>query len=142
MNPIKTYIASSFLMLLCFQLLHKTAYQLYFVLNQAAITKLHCENKSRPEIKCDGKCHLRKYLEQEEAVAVNETQEEGPAKVPFPKPEKSKNWHLYLYDITSEEFGVAPSTLYLLQTNQLYWPYQRMKGHLFSTKVFQPPCLA
>jgi hypothetical protein len=52
---------------MAFQLLHKTAYALYFISNQSEIAEKHCVNKNRSEMKCDGRCHLRKYLAQQMA---------------------------------------------------------------------------
>jgi len=34
-----------------------------FKLNQDSITALFCINKDKPEMKCDGKCYLKKTLE-------------------------------------------------------------------------------
>ena len=48
-------------------LLSKVIYSMYwqvnFRLNQAEITALECENKNRPELKCNGKCYLAKQLQ-------------------------------------------------------------------------------
>lgn len=35
-------------------------------LNKAEITRKFCENKSKPKMHCDGKCHLKKQLKKEE----------------------------------------------------------------------------
>lgn len=35
----------------------------YFKLNQQAIEQKFCINKSKPELECHGKCHLKKELE-------------------------------------------------------------------------------
>lgn len=34
-----------------------------FYLNRAEITEKHCENKDKPELACEGQCHLKKQLE-------------------------------------------------------------------------------
>ena len=141
MKALKGFISVSFLMLICFQLLHKTGYQLYFVLNQAVITEVHCENKARPEIKCDGKCHLRKYLEQEEAVAANDIEEQAPIKTPLPKPGKTKNWDLFSPNpiLNAPLKGVQLlSSAHL--SSQLIWFYQAEKGSLYISNSFHPPC--
>lgn len=36
---------------------------LEYVINQAAITELLCENKEQVEMHCKGKCHLKKQLD-------------------------------------------------------------------------------
>ena len=52
-------------------LLTKTAYSVFwqvnFYLNQKEITKKECENKNRPEMRCNGKCYLAKQLKKVEA---------------------------------------------------------------------------
>ncbi|MGQ0827392.1 MAG: hypothetical protein ACT4ON_03240 [Bacteroidota bacterium] len=37
-----------------------------YQVNKETITKLFCENKAKPVLKCNGKCHLKKQLEKEE----------------------------------------------------------------------------
>lgn len=39
---------------------------LHFKLNQQAIEQEFCENKSKPELECHGKCYLKKELKQSE----------------------------------------------------------------------------
>ena len=54
--------------LLCSLLLLQTLEQELLVvnyeLNQARITARYCVNKARPQLKCNGKCHLAKQLRQ------------------------------------------------------------------------------
>ena len=38
---------------------------IWFWVNQAEITELFCINKKKPELECNGKCHLKKTLETE-----------------------------------------------------------------------------
>lgn len=53
-------------LILCFAFLTpgllKFGYFAYFNLNQSSIIENHCVNKSKPELKCDGKCHLRQQI--------------------------------------------------------------------------------
>ncbi len=35
-------------------------------LNKTTIAKKYCENKAKPKMHCDGKCHLKKQLKKEE----------------------------------------------------------------------------
>ncbi len=37
-----------------------------YEMNKTAITKKYCENKAKPKLQCDGKCHLKKQLKKEE----------------------------------------------------------------------------
>jgi hypothetical protein len=48
--------------LLCLQNLLRVGVVAYYECNKAYISRFYCENKSRPELKCCGKCYLRKQL--------------------------------------------------------------------------------
>lgn len=54
----------SILLLLCIALkpVYFTSYVSYFELNKEYIIKKYCVNKSKPKLKCNGKCHLSKQL--------------------------------------------------------------------------------
>ena len=41
----------------------KTGTIIHFKLNQAEIAAKYCVNKNKPKLKCDGKCHLMKSLD-------------------------------------------------------------------------------
>lgn len=36
------------------------------MINKDYITKTFCENKAKPKLKCNGKCHLRKQLKEQD----------------------------------------------------------------------------
>lgn len=42
--------------------IYALTYQLYFYQNQREIAAKRCENRSRPQLKCNGKCQLAKQL--------------------------------------------------------------------------------
>lgn len=48
----------------------------YYVLNKTYIKDNFCENKAKPELACDGKCHLKKML------SVSEKTTEAPEQLP------------------------------------------------------------
>lgn len=37
-----------------------------YLLNKELITNKFCENKAKPKLKCNGKCHLKKQLNEQE----------------------------------------------------------------------------
>lgn len=37
-----------------------------YQLNKSEITRKYCENKAKPKLHCDGKCHLKKQLKEED----------------------------------------------------------------------------
>jgi len=55
---------ASILVILVFTsgLLNSNLLLLNYALNKESITELFCVNKEQPELKCDGKCHLGKQL--------------------------------------------------------------------------------
>lgn len=52
-------------------------------MNQEEITLEFCVNKDKPELQCDGKCHLAKKLEQEPSFSVEVDKDHK--KVPVPQ---------------------------------------------------------
>jgi hypothetical protein len=56
------YAAILFVVLFVQPQVSNTIVWLNYTLNKAAITKQYCENKAKPELHCNGKCHLAKQL--------------------------------------------------------------------------------
>ena len=57
------FFAFLFITLLLSKFIYSCFWQLHFYMNQKEITRLECENKNRPELKCNGKCYLAKQLQ-------------------------------------------------------------------------------
>lgn len=51
-----------FTFVICLQSLQGFITMSYWKYNQTEITKKFCENKAKPKLKCNGKCHLAKQL--------------------------------------------------------------------------------
>nr|WP_295926123.1 hypothetical protein [uncultured Dyadobacter sp.] len=47
----------------------------YFKLNREYIAKVLCENRNRPQMRCNGKCYLAKKLKQQQEKQDKETSE-------------------------------------------------------------------
>lgn len=47
-----------------FQLATPISYWIHYQINQEEITEEFCENKEKPELECNGKCHLSKQLDE------------------------------------------------------------------------------
>lgn len=66
----KKYINSivAFLVIAVFllQVFNRFSIVVNYALNKEYITKTFCENKAKPIMKCNGKCHLKKQLEKQE----------------------------------------------------------------------------
>lgn len=48
---------------------------LQYKMNEANIAAAYCENKSRPQMHCNGKCYLKKQIERAEQRSQNESRE-------------------------------------------------------------------
>lgn len=63
----------------------KPIIQVSFYLNQSAIVKEKCENKSKPEMKCNGKCYLAKKLKEADLENEKNGQAEPNKQFSFPE---------------------------------------------------------
>lgn len=60
---IKSKLIAFFLILaFSWKLVAMVYIQVDFIVNQQEITEKLCENKAKPKLKCNGKCHLKKQL--------------------------------------------------------------------------------
>lgn len=64
------------ILLFVFQAFYQGLVYTYYVTNKTYIIEQLCENKNQPELKCDGKCHLRQLLQ---ATPVVESESSEPA---------------------------------------------------------------
>jgi hypothetical protein len=60
--PVKRFLAFFLTALMLLQTLGQEVLVVNYQLNKARITELYCINKARPQLKCNGKCHLAKQL--------------------------------------------------------------------------------
>ena len=51
-----------FTFVICLQSVQGFITMSYWKYNQTEITEKYCENKTKPKLKCNGKCHLAKHL--------------------------------------------------------------------------------
>jgi len=61
---VKKTIAVILLLVFTLQTFYTSVFTVWFFANRKAITKEHCINKDKPELKCDGKCFLNKQLKE------------------------------------------------------------------------------
>lgn len=62
----KQLITVFLMMIWCCQLSGRYMVMFEFYLNQAYVAQNLCVNKDKPQLHCNGKCHLRKQLNEEE----------------------------------------------------------------------------
>lgn len=120
-----------FLSLIAFQLLHKTVYALYFICNQGAVAEAHCVNKDRPEVKCDGRCHLKKYLTQD---SLEEEEKQAPENRLWQNPEELPLQFCESIEVLKLDFYILCNT-----GNKEYAVEAFYKDHAYQAPVFHPP---
>ena len=62
----KKSIAILLLIAISFQSFSKVFIVVNFIVNQSTIAQKYCVNKAKPKLHCDGKCHLKKQLKEED----------------------------------------------------------------------------
>lgn len=140
MNPLRPYLVAFLLLLMSAQFLLKTGFIVYFVANKTFIVEKFCENKAKPQLKCDGKCHLKKYVKSE----LKQTQQAPDTEdVPsFPNLKDLKNFNFYYIADQVCSWG-APATqiirLSIDQQSSVAFFYQEHKGRKYSGSLFHPP---
>ena len=67
---------------------------LKYIIYKDTIIKEYCENKDQPELKCDGKCHLKKEIIKKEKEKPNNNN-----KSPKPQPKKQLNYKTQFCDL-------------------------------------------
>lgn len=65
----RLFLSGLLIFSLLFQNLGKTILVVSFLSNQKFIAENLCENRAKPEMHCNGKCHLRKQIQKEEEQA-------------------------------------------------------------------------
>lgn len=61
----KKVFSISFLLLMLMYSTHNFWLNISFQFNRKEVALKHCENKAKPKMHCDGKCHLNKELKKE-----------------------------------------------------------------------------
>lgn len=97
----------------------------YFV-NQAEIIELFCINKEKPQLKCDGKCHLATQL----AEVETDTEE-----TPFSQSNLSYELEIDL-SLTETKIEFNPKIENLKKQNQFYYTSSISDGYY---SILSPP---
>jgi hypothetical protein len=100
---------------------------LEYVVNYDYISKVLCENKAKPQMNCNGKCHLMKEL-------AKASENEKP--ISSDKKNTSQEFEiLFLEEIQS--FPITP--VFLPKQLKFNTNYSNLYFHLNSDPVFRPP---
>lgn len=93
-----------------------------YELNKSYITQKFCENKNKPKMNCNGKCHLNKQLQKQEK------NENAPS-----NPIKEKNQIQLYYQLKDHGLGNLDSE------KNIYAPYLTRKITSPLSSAFHPP---
>lgn len=98
---------------------------LNYIMHYDYIKKELCENKDKPELHCNGKCHLKKEL----AKASNEN----------PPASQDSNVKMSLELVFLESIPEFNFKTFLIEIPQVSDFYSRLYFRLHSTSIFHPP---
>lgn len=96
-----------------------------YIANQDYIAKNLCVNKAKPKMHCNGKCHLKKQMEQQEAPSSN-----GSSK------DKQEVITLFCAD---EKVNITHNDL--ITASPEYFTYNEAAHSLYTASVFHPPAV-
>ena len=68
---IKNFIIFFLVSVMTIQLSHKMLFVLHYSIYKQEIAASKCVNKDKPKLKCNGKCHLKKKLEEKTQQSPN-----------------------------------------------------------------------
>lgn len=101
-----------------------------YVINYEYISTVLCENKDKPELKCCGKCHLKKEL-------ANASEGEKPINSDKKENLKQEIELLFFQDIKS----IVVGQIYFQDKTFIGDNYANLYFHTVSCSVFHPPTL-
>ncbi len=99
-----------------------------YVVNYEYISKVLCENKAKPELKCNGKCHLMKEL-------AKASEDEKPINSDKKDNSKQEVEVLFFQEIKS----LVVEQIYFQNKTSINNNYSNLYFHLNSCSVFHPP---
>jgi len=96
-----------------------------YEINKKYIAEVLCENKAKPEMKCNGKCHLKKQLK----IANDEPDDQSS---PIPTHSKTE-------DLTTLLFERKLQCLNPIKLNKKVVFYIENYQSIFCSNIFHPP---
>lgn len=124
-------LALLFIIIIGVQTIHQGLIYTYYTLNKAYITQHFCENKAKPSLKCNGKCHLKEVL----SIASKEKKSE---QSPIPNLEEIKVPILFFQAI--EQSYIVPYTPERIGTqSKAVFAYSFQYSCQTIQRIFHPP---
>lgn len=112
MPNLKQFVSIFFLLVIASQSLVKLAIVIDWKLHQTEITEALCENKDKPEMECNGKCHLEKQLEKVEEPTKEADKKSAPSTLKNIETELFYPMTQIFYSPVNEYIGVINPTIY------------------------------
>ncbi len=101
-----------------------------YAVNYNYIVNVLCENKDKPEMHCNGKCHLTKELAKEAGADSKNPFSEKASKTEIPQ---------FIISENLKEYTFAMETISVSIANIGYMP--NLNTSLFTSKILHPPRL-
>lgn len=122
---------NKFIIIIVFTILLKPVFPVVeYVVNYDYVSKVLCENKNKPQLKCNGKCHLMKEL-------AKQAESEKPIQ------NDKKNTVNELETLFFQEIkALVTRQIYFQDTTSIGDNYANLYFHRVSCSVFHPPILA
>ena len=107
------------------------SWEIWYVSNKAYVAKELCINKKKPQLRCNGKCHLAKQLQK-----LEEPEKPSPSRVPVNLKLKSVDWIALnsVFTIVNEAFFTEKSAA-------PRWPENTGSPVSLAKSVFHPPTI-
>lgn len=123
--------ASIFLLsILALPLSIKTYLFIDYTINKEEITQKYCENKDKPEMECNGCCHLKKELNN-----VDKAEERENSSFPISKISKQEIQPFLIQCIQKISFSLNDYSFFSIS----YGMYSNLYSFLFFVKNNKPP---
>ncbi len=121
---------NKFIIIIVFTILLKPVFPVVeYVINYDYVSKVLCENKDKPQLKCNGKCHLMKEL-------AKQAESEKPIQ------NDKKNAVNELETLFFQEINaLVTRQIYFQNTTSIGDNYANLYFHRVSCSVFHPPTI-
>lgn len=126
----KLFTSLFLLSILALPLSIKTYLYIDYTLNKEEITQKYCENKDKPEMECNGCCHLKKELNK-----VDKAEEREDKSFPISKISKQDIQPFLIHCIQKISFFLNDYSFFSID----FGMYTNLYSYLFSTKNDKPP---
>ncbi len=125
--------------LLVITMVVQTTYQgiiyVYYTINKEYIAANRCENKANPQLKCNGKCHLKNLIE----VKTTAQTDDSSSLPTTPNLIDIKPLILFFEAIPSPNFSFLPNDLLGDKSSAPNFWYEFNYNYQNSTSSFEPP---